>query len=339
LSDSCPEFEIINSLGNNHLIDKMGNLYFVKEANKVILINSKGKTKSKEFDRIKHYISPEIEYAITEDINLKKFGLLDAKGEQLLECVYDEVIYNGKGIFELRQAGKTYPYKVNYNDKYVPKVLDTREVNKNRIISRHEGKFGVSDSLKNVVLPYRFKKIYPLGEDNYLFWTSDSVGIVRAGSGIIVGNLVKASVNGIIGTSEFVPYIPYTQKLAFLNDGINWHLVSTEGERLVDDIEGIFVDFQKVTNNISGIVLNGKIGVIDNTGKTIIDFKYDEIICLAGNNTFVVKEGNKWNWINSDGRIILYDFEDFKYLINGYLFVKKNGGWFYVNDKGRVFRK
>jgi len=339
LSDSCPEFAIFNKLSNNSLIDKMGDLYFVKSQNKVVLIDSKGKVKTPEFDHIKHYVNPEIEYAITQDDNLKKYGLLNDKGAQILECVYDGIFYKGKGIFELTQSGQSYPYKLQYNSEYKPNELPQREINPNRIISRRDKKFGIADSNKNILLPYEYKKIYPLGDDFYLFWKENYVGIVKPGTGTVIEIMVKASVNGVIGNTDFIPYVPFTKNLAFLNDGEYWQLVNNKGETIVGNIEGIFVDFQKVAGNIAGLIVQGKVGVIDNTGKTILDFNFDKIYCIAYNNTFVAKVGNKWKWIDSTGKIIFDDFEDFKYHIEHYLFVNKFDCWFYVSDKGLVFRK
>ena len=338
-TDSCPEFKIYNGTGTNNLFDKMGELYFVRAENKVFLIDFKGKLKSGQFDRIRHFITGEIEYAITENQTTGKSGLINNKGEQLLECVYDKIAYNSKGTFELTQSGKNYPFKTTYNEDYVPKEIPKKEMLPNRYISRRDSKFGLTDSLKNILLPFRYKKLYSMGDDFYLFWTTDTVGIINPVKGEICKIIVKAKVNGVIETSHFIPYLPYTKKLAFVNDAEYWHLISTEGNVLINDIEGLSIDFQNVASNIAALNKKGRLGIINNLAQVIIDFKYDKIFCLAGSQTYIAKEKESWYWLNSCGNLIYGPFENFKILMDDFLFVNKSGQWFYVDVKGKAFKK
>jgi hypothetical protein len=339
LADTCSKLEIFGKPGNTHLIDKIGDLYFVKAQNKVFLIDSKGKKKSKEYDRIRHFVFGEIEYAVSEDHTLNKFGLINDQGEEILECVYDGVNYQGKGGFELKQSGKSYPYKLNYNKEYKPKEIPQKIYDKNRFISRRDGKFGITDSLKNVLLNYEFKKLYPLTLDNYVFWKGDSIGILNIEKGIVILYPLKVKLNGVGSSHDFIPYVPFTDNLAFLNNGEYWILVNTSGQELFNEIEGISVDFQKFAGNIAGICLKGKIGVIDNAGKILIDFKNDNIDFFAENKTFVAQKADSWSWIKADGTIICENIEAFNYVLSNYLLVKKNGKWFFVNSNGKSFVK
>jgi hypothetical protein len=338
LADTCPGFQILTKPINNRVFDKIGNCYFVKAQNKVFLIDNKGKKKTKEFDRIRHSIGIDIEYCISEDHSLNKVGLINYEGEELLRCVYDDISYQGDGVFELTQSGKTYPYKTKYNTVVIPKDSPQKTLDKNRIISRRDGKFGVSDSLKKILLAYNYNKLYPLMNDNYLFWKDDSIGILNLKTGNLYAHKLKVKLNGITGSVDFVPYVPYTDKLAFLNTGEYWILACIDGRAVIDKIEGINIDFQNFAGNIAGISQNSKIGVIGNKGNVLLNIKYDEILCLGGSNTFVAKEGNSWTWFRADGGIIDKNIDEFKYFLSNYLYVRKGNNWFFVNDKSKTFK-
>jgi hypothetical protein len=339
LVDSCPDFKIFMKVESHHVFDKIGNLYSVKYQNKVFLIDEKGRSKSKEFDRINHFRMGEIEYAITEDHSLNKYGLLNGMGEQLLECVYDGIQYQEKGVFELTQSGKTYLYKTNYDSNFQTKELPFNAFNPNRIIGRRNGKFGVTDTMNNVLLPFENNKLYPLAGDNFLFWKTDSVGIVNLQKGIVSGLKLKVKMDGIIGLKDFVPYMPYTQDLAFLNDGEYWQLVTTTGKVLFQDVACVNIDFQNVMNQVAGIALGQKQGVIDSSGTILVDFVYDAVYGISDNFTFVVRHGNTYSWLKHDGSYISKAFDDFRYILKNHLLVKKNNKWFFIDVSGRMFLK
>jgi hypothetical protein len=338
LADTCPGFQILTKPQNTSIFDKIGNCYFVKAQNKVFLIDTKGKKKTKEFDRIRHYFGFDIEYCISEDHTLNKFGLINDKGDELLRCTYDDISYMGEGKFELVQSGKTYPYKTNYNTDIKLKDNPQKGPDKNRVISRRDGKFGISDSLKNILLAYNYIKLYPLLNDNYLFWKDDSIGILNLKTGNLYAHKIKVQLNGHNVSADFVPYVPYTDKLAFLNTGEYWILAGINGKVVMSKIEGINVDFQNFAGNIAGISQNSKLGVIDNKGSVLLNIKYDEILCLGGSNTFVAREGNLWTWFRPDGSIIEQNIDEFKYFLSNYLYIRKGNDWFYANDKAKVFK-
>ncbi|NJO92312.1 MAG: WG repeat-containing protein [Chloroflexia bacterium] len=118
-TDSCPEFAIIEAFDEKDLFDKMNALYFVSNGEKVVLIDETGKVQSQEYDRIRHYDYGEIEFCITEDQFNQKYGLLDENGKILLECVYDAVSYNGKGVFSIKQGTIERDFKVKTKE-YTP---------------------------------------------------------------------------------------------------------------------------------------------------------------------------------------------------------------------------
>jgi hypothetical protein len=339
LADSCPEFQIYSKFDSKFLFDKIGVFYFVRSGNKVFLIDHKGTIKSRQFDRIRHIRAGEIEYAITEDNAIKKKGLLNDKGEQLLECVYDGIAYKGKGLFDLTQNGKTYPYKMKYNENYQARELLKKKIYSNRIIRKHDGLYGLTDSMGSVLIPYKFKKLYPGQEDKYLYYNDVSVGIIEINSDFNFKlDLVKSN-SETFKNQPFTPFVPYSENLSFFNDGETWNLVDFSGKILMVDLDGIFIDFQKVAANVAGISKKGKIGLIGSDGKIIFPTNYIKINIISDNNTFIVQNEDGWAWLDSQGLAIYSGFDEFGYILPGYLFIKKGGKWFFVNSKGKEFKK
>jgi hypothetical protein len=339
LDGPAARFVVFTHPAGKHLFDKLGLFYLVRISKKVYLTDVKGKLQTSGYDRIRHIVAGEIEYALTEDYTTKKTGLLDGDGKLLLECVYDGISYQGKGIFELTQSGKTYQYKAKYNQFYKPADMPVKEPDKNRIISRRDRKFGIADSLKNILLPYVYDRLYPMGQDIYLFRKQDSLGIMSLTGGIIFSMKAKLDEEQVSGNKSFVPFVAYTNRLAFINGGDEWKLVSTDGEIILEGLEYVDIDFQKYAGHIAAVGLNNKTGLINNQGKMLLPVRYDKIFALPCTRTFVVEQNGKYSWVAGENEKIYADFDDFRYVLPAYLLVRKNDAWYFVNRNGLEFKK
>lgn len=338
-SGSKSEFIIFTKPSGTNLLDNLGMFYVVRRNTKVYLTDVKGKLQTIGYDRIRHIVAGEIEYALTEDYTTQKTGLLDSDGNMLLECVYDGISYQGKGIFELTQSGKTYQYRAKYNQLYKPADIPFKETDKNRIISRRDRKFGISDTMKNILLPYVYDRLYPMGQDIYLFRKQDSVGIMSLTGGIIFSLKAKLDEEQLSGSKSYVPFVAYTNRLAFINQGDEWKLVNTNAEILFEGLEYIDIDFQKYAGHIAAVGYKNKTGLINHEGKMLLPVHYDKIYTLPCTRTFVVEENGKYSWLAGENEKIYNDFDDFRYVLPAYLLVRKGDLWYFVNRNGLVFKK
>jgi hypothetical protein len=86
------------------------------------------------------------------------------------------------------------------------------------------------------------------------------------------------------------------------------------------------------------VKLNGKIGVIDATGKEITPIKYDNISNFVDRYAGVKLNG-KWGVIDKTGKeVIPVRYEAVKELVvNGVANVKKNGEWIYASVTGKEY--
>ncbi len=329
MPDINQNFFLIAAPDKLRLFDKINNLYMVRKHNKVFLIDTQANIKSKFYDRIQHFDNKLIEYCVTKDFINNKYGLLNNKAEEALSCMYDNILYRGNDRFTVFLFGGQHDINIstkNYKDDNIIKN-NTR----NYKIKINNKKRGIVDKADKIIVECKYDRLYYLNDKKFVFIKNDSIGIIDINEKIYYlqtnQNIDRKYKNYAIVNENFV-FFRYSNK---------WRLINLYGQQTGDAYDGVFIDFQNVMNGMTGVVNNNKLGVINSIGKLIIDTKCDTIYGLRENSSFVVKENDSWNWINSKGEYIYKDFDNFNYLIAGYLLVRKNEKWFYVNDKGKEF--
>ncbi len=334
-TNNCPEFAIIEAFDEKKVFDKINELYFVSNGEKVILINEKGEIHSQEYDRIRHYNYGEIEYCITEDQYNQKYGLLDENGKTLLECVYDAINYKGHGVFSIKQGTIERDFKVN------TKEYTLSDINNGNdgiyMIKRKDGKLGVLDSTGKEFLSFTYDKLYPLNKNRYVFWKENQVGILDINEKVLFSHELPFSYSVRNQNRGFVAYSVFNKNNVFFNVNNQWVLINLNGQELGKH-DGFSYDFQEIVDGIAGINNDNKLGVIDKTGATILQPLFEQIYCLRADKSFVVKKDGKWHWLNNKGNAIFSDFDDFTYLLKKHLLILKNNTWYYVNNKGKEFK-
>ncbi len=331
--DTCPSFNISAKLNNGRIFDKLGDLYVVSDLKKVLLIDEKGKRKSDLYDNLRHIPFGDYEYCITEDSTLHKKGLLDKNGKTLLKCTYDEIIYQGKGIFQITDNSASHEFKVVLENNIQNGTVDKNVIKDNGLqIKRKGSKFGVIDSEGKTLISFSYDKLYPISGNKFLFLNGTKKGIVNAKEGYLF-------VDSISIRNVPVPYFPFTDSLFFFNINNKWNLVDINGKRYEQKYDGIFVDYQKLTKGFAGVTVNGKLGVVNKNGAFSIPPLYDEIVCLSENQSFLTRTNNQWIWSDATGKVIINSIDDFSYMIKDYLFVLKGGKWFFVDGVGKTFMK
>jgi len=110
------------------------------------------------------------------------------------------------------------------------------------------------------------------------------------------------------------------------------YLINKLGEPIAgpyDLIENFREGLAVVKNNNEGC------GYIDQTGKQIIQLKYD-VACRFSENLAAVKLNDKWTYINKHGECVLHSYELARSFQNGLAAVQKNGNWHFIDREGRT---
>lgn len=84
--------------------------------------------------------------------------------------------------------------------------------------------------------------------------------------------------------------------------------------------------------------INGKCGMINETGKWIIQPKYDDVTNFSDIGQAIVKQNDKYGIINESGKIIIKPKYEtvFHFSENGLACIKRKGKWGYINMAGKM---
>ncbi len=96
----------------------------------------------------------------------------------------------------------------------------------------------------------------------------------------------------------------------------------------------------KLSDTLSVVRKNNKVGVIDKLGKVIIPIKYDGISDEVTDKEIAVKKDGKWGFINKQNTIIIpLQYDDARNFNNGLSAVKQDGKWGFINQQGKMVIK
>jgi hypothetical protein len=179
--------------------------------------------------------------------------------------------------------------------------------------------------------------LYPLKKKKFIYKKGDEYGIIDSSETRLFWMIGDSA--GTSDHSKQPQYLLFTDSLLFFNNLEFWQLVDWDGNIKGEKFDCIYIDFQKQVNAICGVTVNSKVGVIDRNAGFLISPVYDEIICISENQSFLVRSGNSWNWLDRNANPIYENFEKFTYFLKDHLFVKKDKMWYFVNLQGDEFKK
>lgn len=112
----------------------------------------------------------------------------------------------------------------------------------------------------------------------------------------------------------------------FVSDGSGYQMIDSTGKVIGDTKYQAVHIFNDTT--YAAVMLNGKWGFIDSTGKMVIEPQYEDARSFA-NGFAAVKKDGKWGFINTDGKMVIEpQFENAKdFNDHGCVFVIRNDGW------------
>ena len=124
---------------------------------------------------------------------------------------------------------------------------------------------------------------------------------------------------------------------SIINDGFasvelngKWGMIDETGKEVIECKYNNVDDFH---NGFARVVLNGKWGIIDETGKVVVECKYD-YIGLFNDGFARVELNDKWGYIDETGKEVIECKYDYIYYANrnGFFHVQLNGEEFWINQ-------
>lgn len=151
-------------------------------------------------------------------------------------------------------------------------------------------------------------KIIPIQQNNLISRVSDSLNITE--------KILE------LNNHQLIPY----------RKGSKWGFCTPDKKIVIDCIYEITFQF---FNNRAKVRLDNKYGLIDKSGKYIVEMIYDEIY-LSDNYYKVIKD-NKFGLLDINGKIILdLIYDDLQYFYDGLASAKLNGKYGFINKKGNI---
>jgi len=271
-----------------------------------------------------------------------KWGVINSKGETIIEPTYDEMIQipdKTKKIFICTE-------NVNYNtNKYESKAVDEKnqkifsqyenvetitniDENNNLMMEKDvlkvkkDGKYGLINVDGKEILPCEYENIYALEDIKNSLVTEKNgrKGVVDTKGNIIITNEYK-NIDSL--TSKYENgYIVANSEGKF---GVIGYNKKQELECKYDEIKKVY------GNNSYVVKENGNLKIVDNQGNNYLENKYTDILAINDTNV-VAKKDDKVGVVTKLGeQLIPFEYQELTYLYSNNYVAKKDNLYGIVN--------
>ena len=296
-----------------------------------------------------------------------QFGMINRSGKEILPCIYDEIAYPTEGIIKVRR-GKYF----GYFDTTGREVLTPQWPSAS---SFFEGRaavgvyvdtavdealtFGFIDTTGQFVLPPVYEYAYPFQEGKATVKQYDRLGVIdRDGKEVIPikyaevttpyqGRVfVRDAESGLIALFDLEGHrltdFCYNDVLSY-GDGLYSVCRDTMQYFLNEKGKERFGGWQRAGKFIDGyaaVQRDGKWGIINAKGRTILPCRYDNKALMPGSYTFyegmaLVEQDGRFGFCNTKGDIVIPVIYDNAFFFSeGLAPVSVKGAWGYINRKG-----
>lgn len=324
-------YGVLNTEGKEILATKYPAVYNWNKSNWIVLkdqkfqvLNSKNKV-IYTFDQLDNKIELAEKRLYLAVAKNNKWGLINAKGEEVIAPQYSQLTYFGGQICAVRQSngymilnkeGKTINKepleKIEHTGgnylvggkaaklslfHWNGRVLNLKDItdadaeNWGIMAVLIHNKWGLLDKEGQLVIPADFDKIIDLANE---------FAVVQKGElkGIYYDN----------GKEFKIPQyqdVRYLQSIGMaVQENNKWGLLNTKGEMTIpykyDRIYSLTEDYLVVEQN-------KKVGIADKTGKIILNIAYESIRTYTI-DFFQVQQNGKWFWVDKTGKVVNCDF-------------------------------
>ena len=279
---------------------------------------------SEEYDSLACFV---FGYAIVQK---GKYGLIDYKGNLILECVYDSIISFNEDVKVIKRESK-YGI-INYNGTIVTKIefesfrnetpfLGKKWKNNSLIALKREGYWGVYNSKGENILSFEYDDIANIEHGYTVISKDEKYGIVDSIGNILVdfkydtiyyhyknSDISIAELNGCIGIinskNKIVTNCDYNCEFSLKQIGYLG----------IDSPQGGYIKMKKYQTDSKKAKLYGYVDC--ETGKEVIPIEYDDLGGYCEGLIWAKKDG-KYGYININNNVVIpfeymkaYDFSE-----------------------------
>lgn len=268
----------------------------------------------------------EIEYNEQNELFIvqksEKQGVINSKGNQILDVKYDYVMISGNKI-NAEIDGMLYIFDINGNtEKTEDSITILATENEKYFITINKDElYGVIDKDGNIVLQNEYQYVEYAFEDYFIVTKDSKIGVVDKDNiqkldfkYSIIEKIKNTNVLQAIeeSTNIIELYNNKVQKVASMENVVitvenNYIKLSSDKERMYLDKNGNQVENTQLFTDLSLFAYNenGKWGFKDNKGNIKTAPIYDMVTELNSYGFAGIKQNGKWGVINKDAVVIV----------------------------------
>ena len=307
----------------------------IKDKENIYLIVSKNGKKGvlKNNQVIIDNLYEKIEYSSNCNVYIvtknSKQGVLSFEGKEILNIEYDNIVCtNGRISAKKNDVTENYNNKGERKDFSYKNIIETS--NENFIITiDNDDKFGLINKDGQVIIKNEYSNLEFLFEKYFIATQNGKVGVIDTNKNIIIDftydiiqkvkdkNILQAIISNLntveIYNNEMKKQASMKNITIYSYD--NYIKVLSENDMKYFDNNGNIVDNKQLFKNHKLFSFNkdGKWGFIDSNDNIIVEAKYDLVTELNQYGYAGIKQDGLWGVIDETGKVILEP----KYKING----------------------
>ena len=297
----------------------------------------------------------------------EQVGMINRRGEEILPCVFQEVVYPTEGIIKARRGDLYGFYDTTGREMLAPQwraassFFEGRAVVSVQLDSFTAG-YGYIDTAGRMVLPPVYEYAYPFSEGRAAVKQYDRMGLIDAHGREVIP--IKYGFLSSMNHGRVFARDGETGLLAMFDGG--------DGQRMTpfayDDVTGYgegcyvvrrnnmltYLDEKKgreryglydmagpFMEGFACVARGGKYGILNRRGKKVLPLEYDNTKRRPGAYVFheglaLVEKDGRMGFVNTKGKVVIpLQYESAFYFTEGLAPVCKDGAWGYIDHQGR----
>ncbi|ADY53310.1 hypothetical protein Pedsa_2769 [Pseudopedobacter saltans DSM 12145] len=224
-----------------------------------------------------------------------KWGMVDLAGKEVLPAIYNKLYPVGNGLLKVQLLGKTgvFDYK---GKQIIPVEYDGLKVSELSgllcFIANKDNKCGLIDGFGKETIPFKYQEIGEITDiDRIRVRMDNKWGVVDYGGKEIIPTIYDS-----VSDFRVERQNGYDRKIATVAIEGRKHTINDRG--IIQDV--LYKDGVAIVRD-----QNRKKGVIDERGKTLVPFVYEDISFSKIGGPLLVQRENLWGYINKNGAEVI----------------------------------
>ena len=308
-----PEYNEINRITE---IENEKTVYLITSYNGKYGFVKNGKNiLNNEFDDIEYEPNSNL-LLVTQNVVQ---GVYKLDGKVVLPIDYNTIVFGGDYINATKDETRLV-FDTEGNEIKTDITSHIKASEDYSIIIDSDNSYNIVDNEGNKLLSEKYVYIEYFKDDLFIATQTNKTGLIKANGGIVVpiqyGTLQKINETELLEATELENgKINIINSKGIISEGIenasilrhdNYIEIYSDVDRKYFDLDGNEIEYKNIVtdNKMYAKKNNGKWGIIDSSGRTIVDYAYDMVTEQNGNVAGIKIDG-KWGIVDLNGNVIV----------------------------------